>query len=94
MGKDGGKLGCGEREGCDRQVEEGSRGEHDLRRLKNPRDTVGTRGSGRGGELRSQDRKAEDERGDKGNWGDVTVDQHHCFLQTPIVMPARWWWWG
>lgn len=24
----------------------------------------------------------------KGNWGDITVDQHHCFLQTPIVMPA------
>ena len=24
----------------------------------------------------------------KGNWGDVTVDQHHSFLRTPIVMPA------
>lgn len=47
---------------------------------------------GQGGEdeIRSQDRKVEDERGDKekGNWGDVTVDQHHSFLRTPIVMPV------
>lgn len=83
------ELGCREEKGCDRYNGRGERGaEHELRRLEGA--WWGHVGQGGEHEIRSQDRKVEDERGDKekGNWGDVTVDQHQSLLRTPIMMPV------